>query len=266
MSLHLFLPCNLFLSPTHSHLCLFDFSRAPSTHCHPSCHVFLHSFRHISLFIPVLSSCPHFTSFPSPFFPIFSTRLSPCLFLYFLLPELYSTPLPFSVLYYTFTLYPLLSCTFNLFPTAHTLLSPSFLPCLLLFYSLPLSLAPFRSSISFICSYFIFSVFPLSSLHFFTLSLVHTSFLSSTRYISVSFSPFKTLSLFPYPWLFAFLLSRPFHSLPSFLQPSFTFTVPLSVSASLRILLSTRLTQQLFNHPRRTKVTEPTGVPRINAP
>lgn len=157
---------------------------------------------------------------------------------------------------------PLLSCMFNLFLPARVSLSPSILPCLLLFHSLPLcSSLPFLSSarISFSLP-FVF--------HFSTLLLVHTSSSSSpsASHVPLPFSPFKTLSLFPYPPLFAFLLSRPFHSPPSFLQPSFTFAVPLSVSASLRILLSTRLTQQLFNHPRRTKVTEPTGVPRINAP
>lgn len=76
----------------------------------------------------------------------------------------------------------------------------------------------------------------------------------SSPYLLTFFSFDAFLSL-PYS------LPRFFHS-TSFSSPS-TFT-RLSISASVRVLLSARLTQQLFNHPRRTKVAETNGCPRIS--
>lgn len=135
---------------------------------------------------------------------------------------------------------------------------------------------PFRPSPS-LCHPFIrpFSSNVLASLSFWFVSCagclnfcLFSYFLYLSPFASLlvlfSLSPSFATWFFALSLLFPQLRSYSFSRTPASFHPfsfsSVRYFHRFSVSVSLRVLLSARLTQQLFNHPRRTKVAEPTGV------
>lgn len=139
---------------------------------------------------------------------------------------------------------------------------PRFLPFLPSSIHPSLSLSP-SNSIPLSSSFLIFPPFghrqlPSPSSSYFIPSFISLlpDLLFLTSHFPLSFHVNTTLVL--HCSLFHLSLSSSSSSSP---YPSLSLTFCICLPYPL---LSTRLTQQLFNHPRRTKVAEPTGCPGIN--